>query len=179
MFTFLIFTQEWWFYSMRILYVFYLWRPRRPSRNLYNNAYPWQLNSDININNESFRKMSSITVKEEALLSKCTELQQHCQLQIIQHGRRSLLNPNNGGRYLKNFLSVHFTRWRVRCWIRLNFCTDKGEFHMLFDIVGVTTVGSVRWTQEKWTDNVSLEINRMDHLKELQKLLSQCSWVKV
>jgi len=45
--------------------------------------------------------MSSITVKgEEALLSKCTELHQRSQLQIIQHGRRSLLNPKNSGQYL-------------------------------------------------------------------------------
>jgi hypothetical protein len=46
---------------------------------------------------------------------------------------------------------------------------------MLFDVVGVTTTVSVRWTQKKLTDYVSLEINRVDHLKELLKLLSHCS----
>jgi hypothetical protein len=77
------------------------------------------------------------------------------------------------------FLSVHFTRWRVRCWIWENFCTDKKEFYMLFDVVGVTTAGSVRWTEKKWTGNVSLEINRVGHLAELLKLQSHCSRVKV
>lgn len=125
--------------------------------------------------------MSSITVKgEEPLLSKCTELHQRSQLQIIRHERRSLLNPNNGGRYLTMlFLSIHFTRWRVRCWIWENFCTDKEEFYMLFDVVGVTTAGSVGWTQKKWTDNVSLEINRVGHFAELLKLWSHCSRVTV
>lgn len=166
---------------MRILYVFYLWRPCKFSRNLYNNAFRWQLNGDININNESARKMSSITVKgEEALLSKCTELHQRSQLQIIQHERRSLFYPNNGGRYLTAlfFLSIHCTRWWVRCWIWENFCTNKEEFHILFDVGGVTTAESVRWTQKKWTDNISLEINRVGHVTELLKLLIHCSWVK-
>lgn len=55
--------------------------------------------------------MSSITVKgEEALLSKCTELHQRSQLQIIRHEQRYLLNPNNGGRYLTTLFFVHFTR---------------------------------------------------------------------
>jgi len=124
--------------------------------------------------------MSSITVKgEEALLSKCTELHQHSQLQIIRHERRSLFYPNNGGRYLAAlFLSIHCTRRWVRCWIWENFCTNKEEFPILFDAGGVTTAESVRWTQKKWTANVSLEINRVGHLTELLKLLSHCSWVR-
>ena len=45
----------------------------------------------------------------------------------------------------------------------------------MVDVGGVTTVGSVRLTQKKLTDNVSLQINRVDHLKELLKMLRHCS----
>jgi len=45
----------------------------------------------------------------------------------------------------------------------------------LFDVFGVNTAGSVRWTQKKWTDTGSLDINRVGHHTELLKMSSHCS----